>query len=326
MAAGFIVVTSLGYLAYAPMGGWEQDPQHHAVYARTVELMRDGVSYYPAQDQALHEVFGGGEAVWAFRLPYIYWVWQLLPTEAAIWVAFVILAMVSGLLLLALVRGVLIAPLVVVYLLATALHLGQDGWVAQFAFHELWAVPLVIGTLVAWDRDRPKVAAGLALAAFLVREVTAGLLLGGLVLALRSGRDRLVWAAATTAAAAAFALHAVMAAPFVVPAGAGLHAPLLGTAELPRTFGLMTGFGLPLSVLLGPLLLAMALWHLWSRGAPGWLAAAHLGLLGASALVINRPYWGVVIVPLTLVFAADAALGSIDRLRGRVAAPVSGDT
>ena len=100
------------------------------------------------------------------------------------------------------------------------------------------------------------------------------------------------------AAAALFALHSHLASPFL--RSPGHEAPLLGSGSFPSTFVDLIGFNLVGRVVIGPALFALAVWHLRERD---WLVAfgpfLALGLVG---LLVDRPYWGSMVVPFTLLF------------------------
>ena len=58
----------------------------------------------------------------------------------------------------------------------------------------------------------------------------------------------------------------------------------------------MSGFGLPLAWLTGPLLLAGAAWRSRQDVMPVALLA-----LPVTGLVVARPYWGLMVVPVSLL-------------------------
>lgn len=79
IVAVFIIALGLGYGWVAPAESQTEMIDHHA-FMRTVSLMRYGTDYYAAMDRALREVCGPVESVRAFRLPTLFWFWQLLPS------------------------------------------------------------------------------------------------------------------------------------------------------------------------------------------------------------------------------------------------------
>jgi hypothetical protein len=284
----------------------------HHVNLRTVAEMREGSSYYPAMDDALREAYGPSEAVRAFRMPTLLWAWSRLPSDLLIWVAFVAAAGGAGLLAMRLTRFPLLGPALSVALLATGRHREAAGWVDQWTTVVLWAAGLVAATAVLWERRRHTAAAGAALLAVLVRETTAGLLVGGLVGACLLRRERRVWAIAVVAGALLYLWHAHAVTPWLVPKGQDGETPLLGTGGWRSPLAMM-GFGLPLGSVLGLPLWAAAVWE--ARRRRSWPALVQLAL-PACGLLLDRPYWGALTLPLVLTYGADGIARAIASVRG----------
>jgi hypothetical protein len=99
--------------------------------------------------------------------------------------------------------------------------------------------------------------------------------------------------------AIAYASHAVMATPFV--ADQGYEAPLWWTGG-PVEAATMAGFGLPMPLVVGPVLVLVALWR--SRRD---LMLAPLLLLPLAGLLGARPYWGLMVVPVALALLVGGA-------------------
>lgn len=74
----------------------------------------------------------------------------------------------------------------------------------------------------------------------------------------------------------------------------------------------MMGFGLPIPLLVGPLLWSFATHQAWRRRH--WPALVHL-MLPWCGLLLDRPYWGILTMPLVLAFGADGLGDAIDRRR-----------
>jgi hypothetical protein len=316
VAVALVALASGGALALGPANG--RPFVDHAVYLRTVSAMRGGAAYYPAMDGALRDVIGPAGTVRAFRLPTVFWAWAQLPGRTWIWVGFVAVCALTGLLAVRLGRHALAGPLVTVALLAAGFGLplpGRGGRVDQWTLVEIWVAPLVVGTALAWSRRRDGLAALLAAAAFCVRETTGLLLVGGLLAAWRTGRRRTPWIVGLLAAGAVTLLHAHAAGPFLAGPGSGAETPLLGTGR-PWFVPTMTGAGLPLGVVLGPVLWVAAVAH--ARHGPGHedraVGALHLWLplLG---LVLRRDYWGLLVLPLVLVWGVDEIAARVEAWR-----------
>jgi hypothetical protein len=179
----------------------------------------------------------------------------------------------------------------------------------------------VVGTALAWKHRRDGLAAGLAAAAFCVRETTGLLLVGGLLAAWRTGRRRTPWVVGIVAAGIVTLLHAHAAGPFLAGPGQGAETPLLGTGR-PWFVPTMMGGGLPLGAVLGPVLWLAAMAHV--RRGPGRfpghedraVATLHLWLplLG---LVLRRDYWGLLVLPLVLVWGVDEIAARVHDWRAR---------
>jgi hypothetical protein len=303
LAVALVVLACGGAAALGSAGG--RPFVDHVVYLRTVRSMRAGSGYYAAMDRALRDTIGPAATTRAFRLPTLFWAWAQLPGRTWIWVGFLVLCGLTGLLARRLSRHALVAPLVTVALLAAGLGIprpGQGGRVDQWTLVELWVAPLVVGAVVAWTRRRDGLAAALAVAACCVRETTALLLVGGLVAAWRTGRRRTPWIVGLVAALVVTALHAHAAHPFLAPAGQGAETPLLGTGR-PWFVLTMMGGGLPYGAVWGPVLWLAALAHA-RRDPARWMALPHL-LLPLLGLVLRRDYWGLVTLPLVLAWGVD---------------------
>ena len=99
------------------------------------------------------------------------------------------------------------------------------------------------------------------------------------------------------------------------PRGLGVELPLFHTGGVGATFTMM-GFGLPLGAIVGPLLWAAA-----TRRSVRLRNDVALGLLVVplSGIEISRPYWGLISLPVVLVFGTDEVVDAWTsaRLRAR---------
>jgi hypothetical protein len=168
----------------------------------------------------------------------------------------------------------------------------------QFLLVEPWAVPAVLGCLLAYRNQRWALAAGLALVAGLIREQAALLLLLGFAIAVVRHQPWRAWAAGIVAWSAAFAIQVAGLSSHLV--AHGRENELIGSS-----FGLssvlhMAGFGLPLAALAAVVAYVLAAVHLRrSEMAPMVLGFLAMPLIG---FVVNRPYWGILTVPVLLSF------------------------
>jgi hypothetical protein len=283
----------------------------HVTYLSTIHLMRHGVGYFPAMDRALRNSIGPAATPRAFRMATIFYLWRLfLPTDRAIWELLVVSVGVASVGLGRFVRASWVAPFIAAYMLYNAWN--------KFTLVEMWGVLLVIPAVIAWGHGRRGLAVVLAVAAALVRETTIPLLCGGLVSAIRHRERKWPWLLGLAVCAVAFAANSAAVSPYLVKHGT--ESPLLGTGRPPWTVFRWMGFGLQLGSLVGPIVWAVAILTLlgllpprhkgeerddpWPpvRGIDDlllvYLAMPILGFL------VQRDYWGVLVVPLTLAIAA----------------------
>lgn len=262
------------------------------LYQDMVRRMKAGAGYYDAADDAVRAVGGSIETARGYRPPTAFLFWRVIP-EDGLWPAYVVLVVGATAAVLFLggapAFGILLATL---YLLI----LGRFS--VEYLFVELWAVPLVAGAFVAPRRERWWLAAGLGLAATSVRELAALVLIGGLLHALVHRRRWLPWAAALAAAAALYAVHAALLASHLDTQGT--EAKLLGTGSL-RSVVEMMAFQLPAPWFVGPALWTGAVLYL--RRSKRLALAGPYAALPWLGLLVDRPYWGAMVVPFLILWA-----------------------
>jgi hypothetical protein len=305
-----LFAVALGYAAL----GWVNGTQaiDHHIDLRTVALMRHGLGYYDAMNRAMREVgHGPVDEVRAFRMPTVFLVWRWLPDDRAIWILFVALVVLTATMTFRLTRFEFVAPALALVLFATAKLRTGSGWLDQFAVVELWVAPATVGALLAWKREKRALAAGLAFVAFAIRELAGGMLLVGLLVALRDRSARTHWIAACAAASFLYLGHGDLAGTYLVAHGRGVELPLVGTGGAGAVVAMM-GFGLPLGVLVGPVLWSAAVYQCCKVGS--YLA---LGLLAVptSGMLISRPYWGLVSLPAVVIFGTEGVADLVTSLR-----------
>lgn len=284
VVAALLTVVAILVLASRPPDVPQTVDVDHLSYARAVEHMRDGLGYHEAMQQSMVETLGEPRNVRAFRPPTMFWAWQ----AGHGWWVYVGFLAATMLALAWLLDRPLVVPLVATYLTVNAYPLLDRGWQAQWLALELWAAPLMLLTVaLAWrGRDRPGAVAG-TLAA-LVREHGALVLAGGLLSAWRARRPVWPWAAGLLVFVAFFGWHVWSASGLFVPGGS--EPPAMEPVPW------MAGFGLPWPLVSGWLLVAAAVWR--SRAEWLTLPVLALPLLG---LVVGRPYWGLMIVPVAML-------------------------
>jgi hypothetical protein len=301
---------ALGYAAL----GWTNGTQaiDHHIDLRTVALMRHGLGYYDAMSRAMREVgHGPVDEVRAFRMPTVFLVWRWLPDDRAIWILFVALVVLTATMTFRLTRFEFVAPGLALVLLATAKLRTGSGWLDQFAVVELWVAPATVGALLAWKREKRALAAWLAFLAFAIRELAGGMLPVGLIVSLQHRRARTHWIAACVAGSVVYLAHGDFAGTYLVARGKGVELPLVGTGGAGAVVAMM-GFGLPLGVLVGPVLWSAAVHRCCS--VRSYLA---LGLLAVpiSGVLISRPYWGLISLPVVVIFGTEGVADVVTSLR-----------
>jgi hypothetical protein len=277
----------------------DRDP---VVFHHALELMWAGQGYYPAMDAALaHRGIGPVSSARGFRSPWLFYFWRFLGGDRALWLAY--LAGVGCALVAA--RRLVRYPLAVIAPLVPLVGVGLGASMAT----ESWAVPWILASLAFAISDRDLPAAACALVAVLARELALPVIIGGLLWSVVRGRRKWPWLLALSLAAVSFWLHTHWAAPYLREPGR--EAPLWGWMVTATSFPRFVGFGMPLSVLLGPLAAAAAWWQAWRRG---WIPLlGPLLAFGFIGLAVERPYWGIIITPLEALLATDLLLGPMRR-------------
>lgn len=279
--------------------------QDHFTYLRTVEYMRQGADYFTAMRDAFGDLGTTLGHARAYRLPGIFLFWRLFPTS---WLfgAFVVVVVLGTTYLLARASKTPWAALPVgLYLMAA----GRIPWAEAGAFRETWAlveywtVPLLAGGLLCWRRRQWWWAAALITLAALTREVTAPLLLGGLLAAHVGRLPRRPWFVGVATFSALFAAHLWVAGHHLDPPGN--DAVLLGTGAPPGTVLDMTAWVVPGGVVVGLVLWLGAVERLYRRDRLELVFMAPLLLLPLTGLLVDRAYWGIVVVPFTLFYSAE---------------------
>ncbi|HUP14572.1 MAG TPA: hypothetical protein VM848_00735 [Acidimicrobiia bacterium] len=310
-ALGILVVCVILGLAAAVPSDAEMIDQ--ALFRITVEHMRNGEGYYSAYDSAQDIVYGPQraaitETIRAFRMPTTFLLWQLLPSEEAIWWLFVTVAGLTGIVATRLVARPELGIFVSVYLLGVGVVLEEGQSTAQFMTTELWAVGPILGALVMARRERWWMAAGLAVLAVLVRELAAPLLAAGVLLAVLGRAPRPPWFTGAAVALGAYVLHAMSAAKFIEPTTS--QAPIVDETQLPFTILEMMGFALPAGIVIGPILWLLAVRSTWRSRRLLDMSVLGLPLVG---LIIDRPYWGILVAPIAAIWGIDHLLDVVRR-------------
>jgi hypothetical protein len=314
-----IVLICAFYLWLAPVKA-DAEMIDHGLFRITVQSMRDGSDYYSAYDEALDIVYGPTragvtETIRGFRLPTTFFAWHLLPNDQYVWWLFVGISGLAGIAASKFLTRPVLGVLVVVYLLSIGMLIEGGRWTAQFMTTELWAVPPLFGAVLMARRERWWLAAGLALLATLIRELAAPFLLVGTGLALLGRVPRAPWFTAFGIAALAYAGHVALVIPHIDPNV--VQNPIIDDVALPWTIIEMMGFALPAGVVIGPVLWGFAVWHVISQR---WILDASLLALPLVGVIIDRPYWGILVVPFAIVWGLEGMFDLIASQRKIIAA------
>jgi hypothetical protein len=299
-----IVLIALGF-GWALRDAATNEMIDHRLFSETVAEMRSGAGYYEAMETAFSRVYGPErvdvtESVFGFRPPTVFVLWRLLP-PGGIWAAFVVASAISGVLASVLARFPLSGVLVTVYLLTLGLFSSDGDWTAQFLATELWVVPVMLGAMLAVKDERWWLAVGLAFVAFAIRETTAPLLVIGLLVAILGYVPWRPWFIAVLVAAGFYWMHAALASGFIDPEAG---APLPTGGEIPGSTLRIMGMGLPAGLVAGPVLWVLAVKHVLSMQENRLLMSAYLWL-PLVGLALERHYWGIIVVPFTLIWGID---------------------
>lgn len=267
-------------------------------FAETVDRMRAGTGYYDAIARSFAERDTALGSIGGFRMPTPFVIWRWIPEDSLYGAFVVVVVLATTWLMLWMTRYPLVVAPVTLYML----------WVSYGEFEswlhpEWWVLPIITGALLAHERGRPVLAAALATGACLIREIAVLLVLGGLLHAWRHRQAIGAWLGAVAVSAAAFATHALVASGHVAEQSGEMGR--LGTGEPPRTILTMSGFRLPL--VLGLVIWILTFVALRRRGEV--LLAGPLALLPLAGIAVNRPYWGMVVTPLFLVWTLDLVVG-----------------
>lgn len=300
LVAGVAVVGSVVAAIVAP---GQQGRRHldHIAFLDVLREMRGGAGYYDAFIVGMGSIGARIDELRAFREPLSFWAWSALPED---WLQpgfFLVVVLGSSLLAASASRVPELGLAVGAYLATAGVFNGVDAWLIS----ELWAVPFVLLACSAWLRRMDWLAAGAATVAILIRETAVLLPIGFLLGSRSAGRRPAPWVVCLAAGSVGLGLHWLAASGHLIEDGSS--ATLGGTGGL-SAVAWMTSF------LVMPDLLGLVLWvagcvALWRSPLRPAIAQA---LIPLSGLLVNRPYWGFLAMPLCIV-----SLGGFDEPTAR---------
>ena len=296
-AMGTAAAATIATIVAAAVAPAEQDRRHldHIAYEASIGFVRDGRSLYQASMDGLLEIGASVDQARAVRQPWLLGFWSLIPDGWLQPAYFVLVVLGSTLVTIVLVRTKPVALLVWAWTATAGIFYGVDAWL----LFELWAIPFILGSALAWVSGRDWVAAACCVVVCAIRETAVLLPLGYLVAALVLGRSWRPWVAGLATSAVLLAGHWVLVADHLDPDGGS--APLMGTGSF-GAITWMTSF-LVLPDLVGLLLWVVGMVLLWRSALRPTVLLVCIPLLG---LVVNRPYWGFLAMPLCV-----ASLGGL---------------
>jgi hypothetical protein len=257
------------------------------VYSRAVSEMREGHGYYQAMYDALSAVNGPPSEARSYRFPTVFYLWQFTGLTWPVVLAVIILIGWEVSMISHPVVGVICAA----YLATIA---RPPSVPAVYGWVEIWALPLVLAAILAIRRDRWTLAALCVLAAALVRETVAPVLVSGAVAAWLAYRPLRPWLIASAAWVAFLAWHLGQ----VPLSPTGTEMSLVGTGGLWSALN-MAG---PAIAPVGAIATVVALWR--ARFTPEWWLSLPL-LVGIplTGFIVSRDYWGILVFPIALALA-----------------------
>ena len=274
----------------------------HQAFLRTIDYQRQGASYYAAMQRAFHDIDVTIGHPRGYRIPTAFLIWRWIP-PSWLWGVFLVGVVGSTAVLCQRLARTPWSPIVVTLFMLfagrSAGGLGLDSWMLV----ELWLVPFAVGCVLAWRNGQDVLAAGLALTATMFREIAAVFLIGGLLAAVMGKRAKWPWLVAAGIGAALYLFHFWLAGDWVEPPGN--FAKLFGTGNPPASvFGMVT-WTVTTSWIVGAFLWALGGWGIW-RSGERWLLLPAL-CLPLNGFLVDRPYWGIVLIPFLLVYGIDEA-------------------
>jgi hypothetical protein len=286
----------------------------HLGFRGTAARMRSGEWFYSAYVDSFRDLDVDLGQIRGFRAPTIFLVWRWIPDELLYATYLVAIVGLTALLFSRAVPNRPVAGLVgVVPLVLVARYLYEPHYEA-WMLCEAWALPALAGAVLAWSRRRDGVAAALLTMAVLIREIAGLALIGAVVLALRERRPVRPWLAGVVTVAAAWAVHAAIASRYV--SDESNVAPLAGTAHFPESVLRMMSWNAPepaylvALVTFGAAVIALSRYPELSLAGP----MLTIPLLG---LVVDRPYWGILAVPVAWWLTAVLVHDLVSEVRAR---------
>jgi hypothetical protein len=288
----------------------------HYAFQRTVELMDHGENYYDAYRDGFGIERDPPSEARDFRPPLPFLVWRALPFDH-LYVGYLVLVVGATSLLLLFAARYPIAVLPVTLFLLIAGRIPGNPTSEEWLLVELWTVPLIAGSYLAWKLRRWWWAAALAALAAFTRELTFPVLIMGLVLAHRRHLPRKPWIVCSGLAVAALAAHFVIASGHTVPTGQ--EATFLGSGKGLTSLLHMVDWVLPDPEVLGLFIWILGLVYLY-RNRDDWLLWPIM-LVPLLGFVANRPYYGLMFEPFMILFATELVVeGFVKRARAPAAA------
>ncbi len=282
----------------------------------TLASMRDGGDYYESMATALRQVNDNPSEVRAFRQPLAFDLWSLLPSDNAVWVMACLWFALTGIVAGRASRHWWLGPIVTLYLCQIGRPFASDGSADAFLLLESWVTLFVMLALLAIRRGRMIGAVAVASAAVAWRELTGALAATTTAAWLWWERPwrrprQPVWIYAALVVVwmvVGWGLlrHADAAQDFL--ASDGRQAVLWGSGGLGSVVDMASyGVGPVFGVAAWLVAIGGRIWRWRVDVASRLETAAMSGLLAFPllGLAVARPYWGMFLVPLFLLYAVE---------------------
>jgi hypothetical protein len=311
--AGLCVVHSL---AVRPPDGAIFD---HRVFSSTIEEMRTGEGYYDAYleaarglgtDSSRPRTVLSEPSLFRWRLPTAFLLWRVVPKSMLFVLYLTVVVGGTALALSFATERALPILAVSAYLLhAGNIWMPSQGTIEEWLLVELWAVPALAVALAASRRGRWWLAGGAVAVGALVRELLFPILLTGFIAARVRRTAWRPWVIASGAFVLGIGVHWLVASR--VTAVPGTESPLFGSASFPRSVLAIIDWPIPGPYVAGTAAFIASLFWLSRTGE--LLRWSGLLILPVYGLIVDRPYWGLILVPLTVFWAAEFACDVVPR-------------
>jgi hypothetical protein len=288
VASSAVLAVVFGLGAFVLQERREMTDTDLAVYATVVAEMG---SYYDEMEHALAtQGDGPASTLRAYRLPTLFWVWS--STGSYTWLGVVVVIVASAALV-----GVMVRPLagaaVGGWLLLMTHELGAGVVVNRWGWVEYWTLPLVLGALLAIQKQRWILGLCLILLAALSRELAAPVLVTGAIGASVAGTRVWPWLVGVCTWVGFFVWHTAEVLPRL--ADRGFEKPLIDPSGISGVLSQSGAFA-------GAAGLLLVVYVLWTRRLTAiWFVTLPLVAgIPLAGIITDRVYWSILVLPVAV--------------------------